>query len=118
MIGVFLGGLLAYAFYGKRLTSAGWLPEQKVKQRLASTLIDARPVAQNKLDDLGLQLSDLRKNMSASSIDLEKSRRTDDSIYYHVETPIGEVNAELTIAVLRDFDRDSTATLWTIEVPE
>ncbi len=112
MIGIFLGGILAYRFYGDRLTNAGWLPEQKVKQRLASTLVAARPEARGALEGSGLQLSDLRTSMPNASVDLGKSRRTDDSIYYHVETDVQGGKAVMVIAVLRDFDRDTTATLW------
>ncbi len=114
MIGVLIGGALAYSFYGERLVSAGWLPEQKIKQRLASTLIDARPPAREQLDGMQVQLADLRKMMPDASIDLKNSRRTDDSIYYRVDMTVADRPAEMIIAVLRDFDRDSTATLWSI----
>ena len=39
LIGLILGGMMAYKFYGDRVTNGKWLPENKVKQRLTCTLI-------------------------------------------------------------------------------
>lgn len=113
-VGIVIGGGLAYLFYGERLSSGAWLPEHKVKQRLASTLIDARPEARLQLQEWPAELKDLRSAMPAASVDLKDSRRTPDSIYYRVTTEVNGKPADLVIAVLRDFDTDTTATLWAI----
>ncbi len=114
LIGIIIGGGLAYTFYGERLSSGAWLPEQKVKQRLASTLIDARPEAIVQLQAWPAELKDLRAAMPGASVDLKNSRRTDDSIYYKVNAEVNGTPAEMVIAVLREFDQDTTATLWEI----
>ncbi len=114
LIGVFIGGLLAFKFYGDRLTSGGWLPEERVKKRLSSTLISATPVARQQLQEWPAELSDLRMAMPHATVDIGDSKRTPDSIYYHVTADVNGRDAQLVIAVLRDLDKDTTATLWSI----
>jgi hypothetical protein len=115
MAGILIGSLLAYKFYGERITTADWLPEQRVKQRLAATLIAARPPAREQLGQWPAELADVRRAMPQASVDFKASRRTPDSIYYSLETDVNGMPASLTIAVLRHFDNDTTATLWSIE---
>jgi hypothetical protein len=112
LFGVVIGLGLAWWFYGARLTSGAWLPEHKVKQRLRSTLIDARPLARAQLAAWPCSLADLRAAMDSADVDLPASRRTPDSIYYAVNARVRGRDAHLTIAVRRDFDTDSTAVLW------
>ena len=112
MIGIVIGGGLAYLFYGERLASGGWLPENRIKQRLASTLIDSRPSARSQLEQWPAELKDLRTSMANAKVDLAASRRTDDSIYYRIRLEVNGRPADLLVAVLRDLDRDTTATLW------
>ncbi len=113
-LGVLIGGGLAYFFYGERLASGGWLPENRIKQRLAFTLIDSRAEAKAQLEAWPAELSDLRLAMPNASIDLANSKRTEDSIYYRVNLELKGRNADLVVAVLRDLDRDTTATLWSL----
>ena len=115
ILGVLIGGGLAYFFYGERLASGGWLPENRIKLRLASTLIDSRPEARKQLEAWPAELKDLRSAMPGASIDLANSRRTDDSIYYQIQLDVKGRPADLVVAVLRDLDRDTTATLWAIQ---
>jgi hypothetical protein len=113
-LGLILGGFLAVRFYGDRLTNADWLPESRVKKRLSITLIDARPEARAQLQQWPAQLADLRRAMDGASIDIAASKRTPDSIYYRVHAAVNGRDALLVVAVLRDIDRDTTATLWEI----
>ncbi len=110
--GAIIGLGLAYFFYGERLTTADWLPEERVKKRLSLTLVDATPAARQQLDEWPAEMSDLRKAMYQASVDFGGSKRTPDSIYYHVSAVVNERPASLIIAVSRDIDRDTTATLW------
>jgi len=114
LIGLIIGGGAAYFFYGNRLTSGAWLPEAKLKQRLRSTLVKASPAVQQELDARGLSLSDLRQRMDSARIDFSASVRNDDSLIYAVSAPIQGKELRLRIGTLRDFDRDSTATLLEI----
>lgn len=116
LVGILIGGGLAYIFYGERLTGADWLPDERVKKRLAATLIAARPQAREQLEAWPASLSDLRKAMPSASIDLKNSRRTPDSIYYNVDAEVNGRQAQMVIVVLRDLDRDTTATLWELHV--
>ena len=85
LIGLILGGMMAYKFYGD--------------QQLAQWSTD---------------LNAVRLSLDSASLDLGASKRTPDSIFYSMRTIVAGRNADLTIAVLRDFDLDTTATLQRI----
>lgn len=87
------------------------MPEAKLKQRLGSTLVKAAPTAQQALDARGISLADLRQRMDSARIDFGASSRTDDSLIYAVSASLRGEDLTLRIGTLRDFDRDSTATL-------
>lgn len=111
LLGLIIGGGLAYWFYGERLTTSAWLPEAKLKQRLRSTLVKTTPAAQRALAEQGVTLDALRIRMDSARIDLGASVRGADSIIYAVDAPYNGRRLQLRISALRDFDRDSTATL-------
>lgn len=111
LLGLIIGGGLAYWFYGERLTTSAWLPEAKLKQRLRSTLVKTTPAAQHALAEQGVTLDALRIRMDSARIDLGASVRGADSIIYAVDAPYNGRRLQLRISALRDFDRDSTATL-------
>lgn len=115
VIGLVIGGGAAYTIYGNRITNGAWTPEAKIKQRLRSTLLKATPDADRQLDERALQLSDVRLSMDSASVDLGDTRRTEDSIYYAVDTRLKGRDTRLIVVGLRDFDQDSTATLWSIQ---
>ena len=114
LIGLLIGSGVAYLIYGQRLTTSAWLPEAKVIKRLRSTLIASSPSATDALAQWPADLSALRLSMDSASIDFGASKRTDDSIVYDVTTRLQGRDAHLRIGVLRDFDRDTTATLLEI----
>ena len=93
LFGLLIGGGMAYWIYGQRLTSGAWLPENKTKQRLESTLLRSTPAAD--------------KDLATWPADLE-------SIYYALDGTVNGRDARFVIVGLRDFDRDSTATLWSL----
>lgn len=113
-IGLIIGGGAAYIMMGDRLSNGGWTPEARIKQRLRSTLLKTTTVAEQQLAARALQLADVRRSLDSASVDLGDTRRTDDSIYYTVDTRLHGRDARLVVVALRDFDRDSTATLWSI----
>jgi len=114
LVGLVIGGGMAYFIYGDRITNGAWLPEAKLKQRLRSTLIKATPEAERQLAERSLQLGDIRAALENAEVDFSASRRTPDTIYYAVDTKLQGSDVRLTVVGLRDFDRDSTATLWAI----
>ena len=116
-IGLLIGGAAAYAILGDRLTNGAWTPESKVKQRLRSTLLKASPEAQQELIARNLQLADVRLAMPTADIDFGESERGDDTIFYAVEAMLNGNSTTMVIMALRDFDTDSTATLWGFGTP-
>lgn len=111
LLGLIIGGALAYWFYGERLTTSAWLPEEKLKSRLRSTLLKATPQAQVQLDEHGLDLSALRRGMDSANVDFGASTRGDDSLVYMVAARVKGSELRMRISAKRDFDRDSVATL-------
>ena len=79
------------------------------------SLIQAAPEAQRALQERALQLADVRAAVDRATIDLGRTVRTSDTLYYAVDTDLKGENVRLIVVGLRDFDRDSTATLWRIE---
>ncbi len=114
LIGILIGGLGAYAIFGDRLVNSAWTPEEKVKQRLRSTLLQASPSAEKALHSRSWDLGDVRKAMGSADIDFGETVRSGDSIYYAVEAEVRGEEVNMVIVGLRDFDTDSTATLWSL----
>ena len=114
LVGLIIGGGAAYFMMGDRLTNGAWTPEQKIKQRLRSTLLLASPEAEQQLAARAISLGDVRTSLDSASVQLSATKHSGDSIYYAVDTRLNGQEARLTIVALRDFDRDSTATLWSI----
>ena len=115
LVGLIIGGVAAYFFYGERLTNSAWTPQEKIKQRLRSTLIKAWPEAEQELNARAIDLGHVRAALDRASVSLQETKRTEDTLYYAVDTELKEQAVRLTVVGLRDFDRDSTATLWRIE---
>ena len=115
LVGLLIGGVVAYFFYGDRLTNAAWTPEEKIKQRLRSTLVQSSREANRQLQERNLGLADIRAALEHATIDLAQTKRTTDTVYYAVDTDLKGQPVRLVVVGLRDFDRDSTATLWRIQ---
>lgn len=117
LFGLILGGLLSYWIYGKRITSGAWLPENKVKQRLESTLLKASAEAQRDMASWPTDLEGVRRAIPQATVSFDESVRSGDSIYYALQGEVAGKPARFVIVGLRDFDRDSTATLWGLQRP-
>ncbi|MEZ4808649.1 MAG: hypothetical protein R2815_14390 [Flavobacteriales bacterium] len=115
LVGLIIGGGMAYWIYGERITNGAWLPEAKVKQRLRSTLIQASAHAEVQLAEWPAELATVRLAMDSATVDLSRSQRTEDSIFYRITTRVAGRPAELQVSVLRKFDVDTTATLVSLE---
>ncbi|MFT3886486.1 MAG: hypothetical protein QM724_14010 [Flavobacteriales bacterium] len=114
VFGVVLGGIAAYFIYGQRLTNTAWAPEARVKLRLRSTLVKTTPAAREALAGLGLDLQDIREGLDSMAVRFQESRRTDDSLYYVLNGRVNGKGIAFTAATLRNYEIDSTATLWTV----
>jgi hypothetical protein len=114
VFGLGLGSILAWAIFGRRLTNSDWLPNERVKLRLANTLTQATPKAQAMLAPLGLDLHDLRAGMDSCDVDFPDSKRSTDSLVYAVHGIVQGHTVSFMVATLRDFRTDSTATLMEI----
>ncbi|HRH68449.1 MAG TPA: hypothetical protein PLB89_02975 [Flavobacteriales bacterium] len=117
LVGLIIGGCAAYFMLGDRLTNGAWTPEHKIKQRLRSTLLSASPQAEQQLAERAISLGDVRTSLDSASVQLSATKHSGDSIYYAVDTRLKGQEVRLTVVAMRDFDRDSTATLWSITAP-
>jgi len=113
--GLILGGGLSYWIYGTRITSGAWLPENKLKQRFESTLLQASPEARDDMARWPADLELVRAAIPTATVSFSESVRSGDSIYYAMEGVVNERPARFVIVGLRDFDSDSTATLWSLK---
>ncbi len=111
VFGIILGVGVSYWFYGERLTGGAWLPENKIRQRLQSTLLKASDPAREQMAAWPTDLGTLRTAMPQAQVDLKASERTPDSIHYRLRVPLEGRDALLVVSVLRNPDHDSTATL-------
>ena len=114
LFGLIIGGGMAYWIYGERLTSGAWLPENKTKQRLVSTLLRTTTAADQDLAAWPADLNAVRNSIASATVRFNESIRRNDSIYYALDATVDERPARVVIVGLRDFDRDSTATLWSL----
>ena len=115
LLGVLLGGVMAWAFFGQRLLNGGWTPEARVKLRLKSTLLKTTPAAEEQLRTTGFTLEALRNAMSAPDMDVTDIRRSTDSMYYTLAGTVQQKHTTLTVSVLKDYRTDSTATLLEVK---
>ena len=117
LFGLIIGGGVSYWIYGKRITSGAWLPEHKTKQRLVSTLVRATPQAERSMATWPTDLEGVRLGIASATVVFSESIRRNDSIYYALDGTVAGRQARFVIVGLRDFDSDSTATLWSLNTP-
>jgi len=111
IIGIAIGLILSFVFLGDRLSTTAWMPKDRVKDRLHSTLLRSSENAKQSLVERKLTLEDVRNTMHDAEISLSESIRTDDSLLYRVSSRVKGQELDMLIATLRDFRKDSTATL-------
>lgn len=115
LVGLVIGGLLAWSFMGDRLTNMAWTPKERIKLRLENTLLKATPEADSTIRAWNTSLADLRAAMSQAEVTLKDTRRSNDSLYYAVTAEVKGRPLAMTIAVMADAGVDSTATLWEVK---
>jgi len=113
-IGLLIGIAASYMFLGDRLANKGWLPSERIKDRLASTLVKATEQADAALHMRQISLEKIRANVQAGTASLQDPNHQDDSLFYKVECRIDEQPLEMLVLLHRDFDKDSTATIWEV----
>lgn len=112
LIGLVIGGVMAFAFYGERLTTSAWTPKERVKLRLSSTLLYATPEAEAAMRAWPCDLEAVRAAIPAAEVRLGETERRADSIFYALDAVVDGRPGRLVVLGHRDIDRDSTATLW------
>lgn len=115
LLGLVLGGLMAWAFFGKRLSNTAWMPEDRIKLRLKTTLLKAHPNAQAQMAQWPTDLSAVRASIDSAEVLFKETRRSGDSLYYSIQASVSGRKALLTVLALRDYRADSTATLWELK---
>lgn len=110
-IGLVIGGALAWWSFGERLTNSAWTPRERIKLRVASTLVRSAPGAAAALEQRDLDLATVRGAVQAATVDLSRTRRSGDSLFYTLLAPMGADTVTLVVQVFGDHRRDSTATL-------
>lgn len=117
LMGVLIGGVLAWLFYGQRLINGAWTPEARVKLRLYHTLSRATPDARQRLQDSGVTVEALRKAMNEPATDLTDIDRRGDSLLYTFEAVVNGGRMHFVVCALRDYRTDSMATVVRVEKP-
>ena len=111
IIGVLIGGVAAWFFFGNRITSGAWLPEARIKLRLKETLLKSTPEAAVALASWPSTLDSARASVNAGEVILKETRRHGDSLTYIVDVILANRPARLKVLVLEDLRTDSLATL-------
>ncbi|MCC6399687.1 MAG: hypothetical protein IT227_02910 [Flavobacteriales bacterium] len=114
-VGLLIGGGLAWWSFGERLTNAAWTPRERIKLRVAATLVRSTPEAGAGLQARGLDLDAVRRAIPRSEVLLPRTRRSGDSLFYTLRTPMDPDTLTLEVQVFEDHRRDSTATLVRVQ---
>lgn len=115
IIGLLLGSLMAWGFFGARLTNTAWMPEGRIKLRLQSTLLKARPQAEAQMAQWPTDLAAVKASIEQADVRFSDTRRSGDSLYYLIDASVAGRPAQLTVLAFRDYRADSTATLWELK---
>ncbi|MBL8001894.1 MAG: hypothetical protein JNL05_08030 [Flavobacteriales bacterium] len=112
LVGLLLGGVLSWLFFKQRLTNTAWMPEDRIKLRLESTLVKSGTQAAAQMVQWPTVIDSVRAAIKGSEVLFKETRRSGDSLYYSINATVAGRPALLTVSVLRDYRADSTATLW------
>ena len=111
IIGVLIGGVAAWFFFGKRITSGAWLPEDRIKLRLKETLVKSTPEVAGTMAIWPTTIDGVRASVALGEVILKETRRHGDSLTYTVDVTLAGKPARLKVLVLEDFRVDSMATV-------
>lgn len=114
-VGLLIGGVLSYFFLGDRLANKGWLPGERIKDRLTTTLTKATPEAQEALDARGITLADIRAEVKSGVATMKDPNHRDDSLFYFVQCKVKGKDLHFLSLMNKDFRSDSTAWVWRVE---
>ncbi len=111
IIGLLIGGVAAWFFFGERITSGAWMPEARIKLRLKETLVKSTPEASSSIANWPTTIDSVRASVANGEVILKETRRHGDSLTYTVDVALAGKPARLKVLVLEDFRIDSMATL-------
>ncbi len=115
LIGLVIGGFLAYFFMGDRLTNMKWTPKERIKLRLRTTLVKSTPAAERAMQDWPTDLPTVKEGIPKAEVLLDRTERGGDSLFYHLEMDVAGRPALVKVLVSSDLAKDTTATLWMLE---
>lgn len=111
ILGVLIGGVAAWFFFGERITGGAWLPESRIKVRLKETLVKSTPEAAAIMIAWPTTMDSVRASVAAGEVILKETRRRGDSLTHILDVTIAGRPARLKVLVLEDLRVDSMATL-------
>lgn len=117
ILGVLIGGVAAWFFFGTRITSGAWMPEARIKLRLKGTLVKSTPEAAAEVAAWPTTLDSVRASVAAGDVVLGETRRRGDSLTYTVDVTLAGKPARMKVLVLEDLEVDSLATLTGLAGP-
>lgn len=115
LFGLIIGGGAAYLFFGQRLTNMGWMPSERIRLRLEATLVKASQEAETSMKRWPTALPAVRKSISTAEIQVGRTRRSGDSLFYEIHADVAGRPARMIVLVSSDLARDTTATLWELK---
>lgn len=116
LFGIIIGSVAAWFIYGEKLMNKGWTPEERIKKRVEATLVKSTASAQQQLTAWPADLSQVKAGVPQSDVLVSETRRRGDSLFYTLEATVAQKRARLVVSVLEHYERDSTATLQSIEM--
>ena len=111
IIGLLIGAVAAWFFFGDRITSGAWMPEARIKLRLKETLMKSAAEASATMATWPTTIDSVRASVANGEVILKETRRHGDSHTYTVDVSLAGKPARLKVLVLEDFRIDSMATL-------
>ncbi|MEO8067719.1 MAG: hypothetical protein ABI599_08520 [Flavobacteriales bacterium] len=116
ILGVLIGGVAAWFFFGTRITSGAWMPEARIKLRLKESLVKSTQEAASQVAAWPTTLDSARASVATGDVVLGETRRRGDSLTYTVDVTLAGKPARMKVLVLEDLEVDSLATLTGLTV--
>lgn len=111
VLGVLIGGVAAWFFFGERITGGAWMPESRIKVRLNETLVKSTPEVAALMAAWPTAIDSVRAGVRDGEVILNETRRHGDSLTYTLDISLAGRPARMKVLVLEDLRVDSLATV-------